>query len=329
MTHGSHKARQSRGRGRRLLSVLLTFIASMVISAQSPVNARMNDLTHNAIYTGVWCFLGGLLTNLVVMVLRPRSIREFLRIGSRMGVGGIRMWHLWGGFAGASFVAVQSGLVSATGVALFTVAAVAGQTFGALIVDGAGLGPSGKHHVTLVRVLAALVAVGGVVIAISGDGFSNVNVLGITITVLVGAFVAVQPAMNGHVALHTGEPLAASLVNFIVGLIVLLVAFAGQQMQTLAEFSAPPSPLENPVVWLGGPFSVFFVVVAAKTARELGVFVFTLTSVLGQLVASVLLDYLFPTDATHLTVQLGVGLAVTAVAVAMANRTTPVTSAAS
>ena len=123
--------------------ILLTFIASVVITAQSTVNGMMNDVTGNAIYTAVLVFITGLATTFAVMLIRPRALRAFLAIGESVRTGGLKMWHLIGGVSGATFVSIQSGLVSATGVALFTVAAVAGQTAGALLFDVTGIGPAG------------------------------------------------------------------------------------------------------------------------------------------------------------------------------------------
>jgi transporter family-2 protein len=113
--------------------------------------------------------------------------------------------------------------------------------------------------------------------------------------------------------------MAATMVNFIGGLTALSLIFALQQTIAHSQFALPAAPWLDPVIWLGGPFGVFFVMVAAKMARALGVFVFTLTSVVGQLSGAILMDVFFPTAATDITVQLIAGIAITAVAVVMAS----------
>ena len=170
--------------------ILLTFIASVVITAQSTVNGMMNDVTGNAIYTAVLVFVTGLATTFAVMLIRPRALRAFLAIGESVRTGGLKMWHLIGGVSGATFVSIQSGLVSATGVALFTVAAVAGQTAGALLFDVTGIGPAGHKPLTLKRVSAALLGVAGVVIAVSGGDMRVSALGGAIVTFAAGAFVA-------------------------------------------------------------------------------------------------------------------------------------------
>jgi transporter family-2 protein len=81
----------------------------------------------------------------------------------------------------------------------------------------------------------------------------------------------------------------------------------------------PPLPWENPIIWLGGPFGVIFVLTAAFMAKTLGVFLFTLTSVVGQLSGAILMDLLFPTASTNLNWQLLLGIFMTGLAVILAS----------
>lgn len=299
--------------------VALTLIASVVITGQSSVNAAMNEQTGDPIFTALLVFVAGLVTLLATMLVQPRARAAWRRIPALVRSGSIRRWQLLGGVSGATFVSMQSGLVAATGVAIFTVAAVAGQTAGALVVDKTGIGPSGHHPVTPRRVLAALVGVGGVVVSVSGSHNGPVAVAGVAATLAAGIFVSSQPALNGQVAAKSGNAVAATLVNFIGGLIVLALVLAGQQLLHPSALVWPAPPWQDPVVWLGGPFGVFFVLVAAQMARSLGVFVFTLTSVVGQLTGAVLIDLVFPTAATHITLQLISGLVITGLAVVLSS----------
>jgi transporter family-2 protein len=78
---------------------------------------------------------------------------------------------------------------------------------------------------------------------------------------------------------------------------------------------APPSLLEQPGLWMGGPLGMLFIASAALFVRYLGVLVFTLVSVAGQLAGAIALDVFFPTPGTALTVFVLVGLVVTALGV--------------
>ena len=302
--------------------IILTFVASVVVSAQSTVNAAMNEITKNPLVTALTVFFAGLVVTAVMTISRPEIRTAFVSVPSLVRAGNLKWWHLLGGFTGATFVAVQSGLVSVTGVAVFTVSVVAGQTAGALLVDKYGIGPAGKQAITFGRVASSLLGVVGVIVAITGgDSQHQIAIGGILASFAIGFIVCIQPALNGQVAIQSGQAIAATLVNFIAGLGMIAVIFAVTQLVNAQTYWLPPVPWENPWVWLGGPFGVFFVLTAARMASTLGVFVFTLTSVLGQLSGAILMDVLFPTSATDLTVRLFVGVAITGAAVVLASAT--------
>ena len=300
--------------------IVITFIASVIITAQSSVNSDLNTYTENPLITALINFTTGLIV-LSVMMIFSRPIRQgFISIPRLVREGRLKRWQLFGGLSGAFFVASQSSLVQVIGVAIFTVAAVAGQTSAALLVDKAGIGPAGKQPVTLMRIGAAILGIVGVLVSVLGQDSTGQFAFGaVLISFAAGALVSTQPALNGQIANHTGQPAAATMVNFIVGLITLVVVYAILQQVNPQSFNVPPMPWENPVIWLGGPFGVLFVLTASFMAKTLGVFLFTLTSVVGQLSGAILMDVLFPTASTNITWQLLLGISITGAAVVLAS----------
>jgi transporter family-2 protein len=300
--------------------IVITFIASVIITAQSSVNSELNTYTENPLITALINFTTGLIV-LSVMMIFSRPIRQgFISIPRLVREGRLKRWQLFGGLSGAFFVASQSSLVQVIGVAIFTVAAVAGQTSAALLVDKAGIGPAGKQPVTLMRIAAAILGIVGVLVSVLGQDSTGQFAFGaVLISFAAGALVSTQPALNGQIANHTGQPAAATMVNFIVGFITLVVVYAIAQQVNPQSFNVPPMPWENPVIWLGGPFGVLFVLTASFMAKTLGVFLFTLTSVVGQLSGAILMDVLFPTASTNITWQLLLGISITGAAVVLAS----------
>ena len=300
--------------------IVITFIASVIITAQSSVNSELNTYTENPLITALINFTTGLIV-LSVMMIFSRPIRQgFISIPRLVREGRLKRWQLFGGLSGAFFVASQSSLVQVIGVAIFTVAAVAGQTSAALLVDKAGIGPAGKQPVTLMRIGAAILGIVGVLVSVLGQDSTGQFAFGaVLISFAAGALVSTQPALNGQIANHTGQPAAATMVNFIVGFITLVVVYAIEQQVNPQSFNVPPMPWENPVIWLGGPFGVLFVLTASFMAKTLGVFLFTLTSVVGQLSGAILMDVLFPTASTNITWQLLLGISITGAAVVLAS----------
>ncbi|MEY2773274.1 MAG: hypothetical protein RLZ49_680 [Actinomycetota bacterium] len=300
--------------------ILITFVASVIITAQSSINSELNTYTENPLITALINFTTGLMV-LSVMMIFSRPIRKgFISIPRLVREGRLKRWQLFGGLSGAFFVASQSSLVQVIGVAIFTVAAVAGQTSAALLVDKLGIGPAGKQPVTLMRIGAAILGIVGVLVSVLGQDSTGQFAFGaVLISFAAGALVSTQPALNGQIANHTGQPAAATMVNFIVGFITLVVVYAVAHQVNPQSFNVPPMPWENPVIWLGGPFGVLFVLTASFMAKTLGVFLFTLTSVVGQLSGAILMDVLFPTASTNITWQLLLGISITGAAVVLAS----------
>ena len=300
--------------------IVITFIASIIITAQSSINSELNTYTENPLVTALINFTTGLIVLSVMMIFSSPIRQGFISIPRLVREGRLKRWQLFGGLSGAFFVASQSSLVQVIGVAIFTVAAVAGQTSAALLVDKAGIGPAGKQPVTLMRIGAAILGIVGVLVSVLGQDSTGQFAFGaVLISFAAGALVSTQPALNGQIANHTGQPAAATMVNFIVGFITLVVVYAVAHQVNPQSFNVPPMPWENPVIWLGGPFGVMFVLTASFMAKTLGVFLFTLTSVVGQLSGAILMDVLFPTASTNITWQLLLGISITGAAVVLAS----------
>jgi transporter family-2 protein len=115
-----------------------------------------------------------------------------------------------------------------------------------------------------------------------------VKVLLALFVVAVGAILPLQAGINAELRRHLGHPLLAAVVNFLVGILALAstVAIAGVRMPALAEARAAP-----PWAWAGGLCGATLVVTAVVAAPRLGAVVLVAGLVVGQLVASVLIDH--------------------------------------
>ncbi|MBO0856353.1 MAG: DMT family transporter, partial [Nocardia sp.] len=230
---------------------------------------------------------------------------------------GLRWWQLLGGVSGAYFVACQGLTVSAIGVTAFTIAVVAGQLTSGLVVDRQGIGPAGVKPVTGVRLAAAVLAVVAVTIAAIGRDSSGTQPGGaayllIILPAVAGLGMAWQQAVNGRVA-AVGGPLPATTVNFAVGTVALLVIEVFQ----LIRLGRPAHFPTEPWLYAGGAIGVLFIAVAALVVRWIGVLLLGLTSVSGQLIASVVIDVLAPSG-SRLTAPVIAGCALTLVSAAIA-----------
>jgi transporter family-2 protein len=296
---------------------VIALIAGVLIGALVAVQARINgafaaDLGDPVVAAALGFVLGWLV--LTIVMLTGRQHREAVRSLPDLVRGrALPWWALIGGLGGATLVATQGLAVPELGVALFTVALVAGQTASSLEVDRLGLGPAGKMHPSRMRIVSAVIALAAVIIAVEpwSSGASDLSLFVLFMCLFAGTAVSAQQAFNGRVSQASGSPIAAAWVNFSVGGIMLwtLSLIRG------VDLSLAPSPVEQPWLWTGGLLGSVFVVVAAAIVRTLGVLLLTLTTIAGQLFGAVIIDVVVPTPGRPITGFSLVGVALTFVAV--------------
>jgi transporter family-2 protein len=301
---------------RQALGVGVAVLAGAGAAVQTRINGELAVRLGDGLAAAVVSFGVGLAL-LVLVVAAVPSVRRglpALRDGLRAGV--LRPWQCLGGVCGALLVASQ-GLTAATlGVAVFTVAVVAGQSGSGLLVDRFGAGPGGSRPVTGARLAGAALTVAAVLLAVA-DRFGHAEAVGLALLpALAGAGIAWQQAVNGHVRAVSGSAVVAGLVNFVTGTAVLLLAFAVDVAAT-----GLPNPPGGPWwLYLGGPLGVTFIAIGAAVVRYTGVLLLGLGLVAGQMVGAVAVDVLAPTRAGPPGWTTWAGAALTLVAVAVALR---------
>ena len=299
---------------------LLAFVVSMANALQARVNGAASDYVDHPVIAAMMSVGGGfVLSALIVLARRDSRVaaRQFLRF---QGYAQLKRWQYFAGFGGGIFILGQALVVPGFGVSIYIIAVVAGQTVASLWVDHIGLGPAGKKAITLLRVLAAAFATIGVVISALGRGdIPTVAVAAVSFGLAAGAATALQYALNGRIAGATGSAMLTSALNFFMGFLLLSTILVVTSVVGVWEVTAPPSILERPELWLGGPLGMLFIASAAIFVRQLGVLLFAVVSVLGQLAGAILLDVFAPTPGTELNGLLALGLVITTVGVVAAS----------
>jgi transporter family-2 protein len=296
------------------------FGAGIIMVIQSRINGQIGHLVGDGILAAVMTLGTGLVLLLLITALRPTTrSRLTSNLPSEYRSGRLPWWQLIGGLGGATVVASQSLTVSVLGVALFTVLLVGGTTGASLGVDRLGIGPGGVRHITFPRIVAAVVTTLAVALAISGRLGAGEFAWSAAILVLVaGVASSFQQAVNGNVAHRTGDPLVAGIVNFVGGFVVLTVIYLGQHLVGGHPWTLPPAPWSQPVLWLAGPLGVTFIVTAAFVVKSLGVLLFSLLSIAGQLAGSLVIDLVLPTSGSKIGWQLVAGVVLTAASITYA-----------
>ena len=289
---------------------LLSALSGLLIAAQSRVNGALSEEMGDSLEAAVVSFSTGLLFVTSIALFRKDVRSGFAQIFKATKAGKMPPWTLAAGVLGSSFVAMQTYVVPIAGVALFTVASLAGQTAISLWVDKLGLSGGVKSLITKRRVIAAIITV--VAVAVSAwDRFtmSDFSILALFLALFAGTWVGVQRALNGRINSYSNKSFATSLLNFITGTSFLLFLLAIRSIFTdhsILNFKTAPWWM-----FLGGSIGVIYIALSSHVVQHLGVLEFTLFSVGGMLVGSLLIDFVFPTPGTQISPYLIVGIALT------------------
>lgn len=252
----------------------------------------------------------GLIFISVISLFRSDVRVGFNYIFKAVALKKLPRWRLLAGVLGASFVAMQTYVVPIAGVALFTVASLAGQTAISLWVDHVGLMQGGKSVITLRRFVAAIITIIAVIVS-TWDRFNldTFSLGAIVLATIAGGWVGIQRALNGQINSHSNQSFATSWLNFITGstfLLLLLILRSIFTDHSILNFSTGPWWM-----FLGGSIGVIYIAFSAFAVQKVGVLEFTLFSVGGMLFGSLLLDLLIPTQGTKVSAYLITGICLT------------------
>ena len=124
------------------LAIVFALICGAGVAVQSRINGELGQQLGDGFVAATISFGSGLLILLVALAIAPSGRRGLGRVASALRARSLPWWYVLGGSAGA-FLVLSQGLTAAVlGVALFTVAIVAGQTVSGLVLDRIGLGPA-------------------------------------------------------------------------------------------------------------------------------------------------------------------------------------------
>jgi transporter family-2 protein len=300
---------------KRLLGTAGALLCGAAVAVQSRINGDLGTRLHDGIAAALVSFGIGLVLLAVLAAALPSVRRGLARVRDALEKGRLGWWHLLGGTGGALLVMSQGVTVPALGVAVFTVATVAGQSTSSLAVDRIGLGPTGRHPLTTARVVGTLLTVVAILVAVSRQ-FSQPAMLFLAVLpALAGVAVAWQQAVNGLVRQQAGAALSAAFVNFVAGIAALIVIFAVD----VAVRGWPTGSLPHePWLYLGGPVGVLFIAVSSSVVRWTGVLLLSLGAIAGQLTAAAAIDFAAPGPAGPPNATTLLGLVLTLVAVGIA-----------
>ena len=288
----------------------LAALSGILIALQARANGELSHQLGNGLEAALVSFGSGLIIIVLISVFNP-SIKEGIRnLREAVQEKKIARWKLFAGMLGGTWVAVQTHIVPLIGVAIFSVASIAGQATASLIVDRIGLTGGGKKLLSKRRVAAALITVLAVLLSVLDRlDASNLSKFAVFLGVITGALGGIQRAMNGEINEYSHQSFTTSLLNFIMGttfLVVLLIV-----MILAKRIELVPLPSGPWWIYTGGVIGVIYIAFSSTIVQHLGVLNFTLFSVGGQLVGSLAIDVLYPTDGVQISAYLISGIVMT------------------
>ena len=289
---------------------LLAALSGLLIAMQARANGELSHRMGNPIEAALVSFGSGLLIISIISLFTPAIRNGMKNLKGAVSRKEIPVWTLFAGMLGGSFVAVQTQIVPIIGVAIYSVASIAGQTAASLIVDRIGLTGGGKKQITVRRVAAAGVTVLAVLVSVLDRIESeNLSLFAVIFGCCAGAIVGVQRALNGQINESTHQSFATSWLNFIMGTTFLFILLSIGVAINRAEIVALPS---GPWwMYMGGTIGVIYIAFTSTIVQHLGVLTFTLISVGGQLVGSLLIDLYSPTQGVQISTYLVTGIVMT------------------
>lgn len=289
---------------------LLAALSGLMIALQARANGELSHRLSNGLEAALVSFGSGLIIIAVIAALNP-AIKEGIRnLRAAVTNKEIAQWKLLAGALGGGFVAIQTHIVPLIGVAIYSVASIAGQTAMSLVVDRIGLTGGGKKLISRRRVAAAVLTVLAVFVSVFDRiDAKNLSLFAVVLGCIAGAVVGVQRALNGQINEYSHQSFTTSLLNFITGTSLLVILILGGVL--IGKVELVPLPMGPWWIYTGGVIGVIYIAFTSTIVQHLGVLTFTLFSVGGQLVGSLVIDLVSPTNGVNVSAYLVTGIVMT------------------
>jgi transporter family-2 protein len=289
---------------------LLAALSGVMIAMQTRANGELSLRLDNGLQAAFVSFSTGWVLIALIALFNPGIKSGIKNLGNAVRTKQIAPIILFAGVLGGTFTATQTQIVPFLGVALYSVASIAGQSGTSLIVDRIGLTGGGKKPISPRRIAAAVVTVIAVLVSVLDRiEAKNLSLIAVGFAVFAGAVVGVQRALNGLINEHSHQSFTTSLLNFTTGTAalgaVLLIAIA------IGKVELSPLPTGPWWIYSGGTIGVIYIAFTARIVQHLGVLTFTLFSTGGTLFGALVIDLYSPTKGVSVSAYLVSGIVMT------------------
>ena len=296
-----------------LLAIVAALIAGILVAVQSRLNGELGLALEDGVGAALYSFTSGwLLIALVTLISKPgregvKRVVELLRTGQ------MPVWMTLGGVFGGFLVMTQGLAAGTLGIALFTVAVVAGQGISGIVIDSRGWFGVQKRRLNFARLLGAMIVIVGVGMVAERPSLDTILLL--SLPFLAGLGLGFQQAANGKVGINAESALAATFVNFAMGSGMLFIA----KLLSLPFVGIPTGMPSGWWLYVGGFTGVLFITIQVVVVSRIGVLGLGVMLGTGQILGSLLIDIFLPLPGQVITLIHVVGVFVTLAGALMVN----------
>lgn len=296
-----------------LLAVIAALVAGILVAVQSRLNGELGLALEDGVGAALYSFTSGwLLIALVTLISKPgregmKRVIELLRTGQ------MPVWMTLGGVFGGFLVMTQGLAAGTLGIALFTVAVVAGQGISGIVIDSRGWFGVQKRRLNFARLLGAMIVIVGVGMVAERPSLDTLLLL--SLPFLAGLGLGFQQAANGKVGINAESALAATFVNFAMGSGMLFIA----KLISLPFVGIPTGMPGGWWLYVGGFTGVLFITIQVVVVSRIGVLGLGVMLGTGQILGSLLIDIFLPLPGQVITLIHVVGVFVTLAGALMVN----------
>ena len=273
--------------------LLMAMLVGAIVPVQTAINTRLRQSVGSPI--------GATFVSFIIAVV-VASIIAWGASGAlvpNLSTAAAQPWWAWlGGFMGVMFIAGNIVLFPKLGPVQTVILPILGQVLMGLLIDRFGLFQSPQVAVGPLRLLGALIVVGGIAMVLeigrtrtvqgTADGAALWALRAFGVVLGMGS--ATQTAVNGHLGRALGSSLQAGQISLVVGLVLLAV------MSVL--LSGPRRALATGIepgpwwMWLGGMLGAFFVFGGAALSPILGTGTTVIAALVGNIICGQVLESL-------------------------------------
>ncbi|RLP83672.1 DMT family transporter [Mycetocola lacteus] len=270
----------------RWIALILAVVIGSAMSIQARINGHLGEALHDGLAAAAVSFGSGLVVLSLIMVFSRAGRRGVAAIFRGIAGKTVPWWILLAGFCGAFLVFSQSQVGAIVGIAMFSVAVVAGQTVSGLILDGIGFGPLGRVRPSINRLLGAALVLAAAGWSVTGKISVDIPVWALILPFIAGLLLGWQQAVNGRVRAAANSVLSATFLNFLFGTFALLCAVFISGGPHFTEFAWP----SDPSLYIGGLIGCVCIGLSAWIVASTGVLLMGMGMIAGQLITAVILD---------------------------------------